>query len=624
MTEFSSNFSVRTSRSQDSISHFPHKLFSVKQVDSEESSPTDDNMRCDPESYVLSEASLRMWGFPISLPQGMNVMEMNYDDNRSYSSSGKSCEKKRCNFESSRYEYGSDKRFKTDDESCQTSYQSTGDSSQSQSPQSSSDDILVSFSPPECNKEVFVSLEDAREILAKYGIIEDVYTGSSKHAAFCRTLPESTVQEIEDFLHSKSSTVTSSSRVRSIVAVDCEMCETLEGLEVTRVTVVDNLNKILFDSLVKPDRPIINYRTAFSGITENLLSSVTTKLCQVQVALIRMISEDSILVGHSLDNDLKALQLSHRRCIDTAVLFPHARGYPYRMKLKQLAEEFLQLKIQRGASHDSAEDARAAMQLVMAKLEHGPQFGIKSSILNSLRSPFIANFECFPFQASFLWSWKDHSFYPAMIRDCVNGAITPHHVPVFTEVVEGNVEQLINVACDFICRNKTLESSTVQKSSTIAAVSDVNGDDVDVSANNSSKNTNNNSDNSSLTKDEAQDASLVDSLIPSRNLCVICIRRGELNEIGWSLSKIIQKMMDCVYSRTKNRFSTLFLLSSQPSLERITSMQKRKQACQHPMSTSIWTPELELELRERITMFHKCKVHATVRCSMDQDVIQLD
>jgi hypothetical protein len=63
----------------------------------------------------------------------------------------------------------------------------------------------------------------------------------------------------------------------------------------------------------------------FSGITEELLRDVTITLPQVQQRLLQMLSSNTIIVGHSLENDLKALKLLHSRVIDTALLFPHAQ-----------------------------------------------------------------------------------------------------------------------------------------------------------------------------------------------------------------------------------------------------------------------------------------------------------
>jgi RNA exonuclease 1 len=39
---------------------------------------------------------------------------------------------------------------------------------------------------------------------------------------------------------------------------------------------------------------------------------------------------------HRLDNDLKALRLVHLRIIDTAVMYPHKSGAPYKRALKDV------------------------------------------------------------------------------------------------------------------------------------------------------------------------------------------------------------------------------------------------------------------------------------------------
>lgn len=47
----------------------------------------------------------------------------------------------------------------------------------------------------------------------------------------------------------------------------------------------------------------------FSGVTEESLSGVSTTIREVQAVLLSMIHKDTILVGHSLESDLKATKV---------------------------------------------------------------------------------------------------------------------------------------------------------------------------------------------------------------------------------------------------------------------------------------------------------------------------
>lgn len=50
-----------------------------------------------------------------------------------------------------------------------------------------------------------------------------------------------------------------------------------------------------------------------------------TRLRQVQAAVLRVVGTEDVLVGHSLENDLKALKMVHLRCLDTSLLYPHPK-----------------------------------------------------------------------------------------------------------------------------------------------------------------------------------------------------------------------------------------------------------------------------------------------------------
>ncbi|XP_050301018.1 RNA exonuclease 1 homolog isoform X2 [Anthonomus grandis grandis] len=159
-------------------------------------------------------------------------------------------------------------------------------------------------------------------------------------------------------------------RSTQVYALDCEMCYTTKGLELTRVTVVDTECKTVYESLVKPLNPIIDYNTRFSGITKDQMDRTGTNILQVQANILHLCNSETILVGHSLESDMKALKIIHGTIVDTSVLFPHKMGLPHKKALRALASEYLQKIIQNDVSgHDSAEDAIACMDLIKWKLK---------------------------------------------------------------------------------------------------------------------------------------------------------------------------------------------------------------------------------------------------------------
>lgn len=55
---------------------------------------------------------------------------------------------------------------------------------------------------------------------------------------------------------------------------------------------------------------------------------------------------ESILIGHGLDSDFRALKLFHDRVVDTTYLYPHRQGLPMKRSLRMLASNFLNRIIQ--------------------------------------------------------------------------------------------------------------------------------------------------------------------------------------------------------------------------------------------------------------------------------------
>lgn len=76
---------------------------------------------------------------------------------------------------------------------------------------------------------------------------------------------------------------------------------------------LDESGKTIYDTLVMPDNPIVDYLTQYSGMTAERLEGVMTTLKDVQAELKKLVSYDNILVGHSLENDMKVLKV-RREC----------------------------------------------------------------------------------------------------------------------------------------------------------------------------------------------------------------------------------------------------------------------------------------------------------------------
>ncbi|KAK4162641.1 hypothetical protein QBC43DRAFT_214856 [Cladorrhinum sp. PSN259] len=198
------------------------------------------------------------------------------------------------------------------------------------------------------------------------------------------------------------------------VAFDCEMGYTVYGMELIRLTATSWPDgALLLDVLVKPMGEIIDLNSRYSGVwpedianaepwekgnppvvedtvdnsagtaaeTESDAIKPRRKMQIVpspmvaREALFSLISPKTPLIGHGLENDLNAMRIIHPTLVDTVLLFPTTSGLPMRMGLKKLMEQKLNKAIQvekigedvKGG-HDSAEDARAAGELVRFKV----------------------------------------------------------------------------------------------------------------------------------------------------------------------------------------------------------------------------------------------------------------
>lgn len=191
-----------------------------------------------------------------------------------------------------------------------------------------------------------------------------------------------------------ASTPANNNCTHKAVAFDCEMGYTVHGMELLRLTATSWPDGAeIIDVLVHPFGEILDLNSKYSGVfPEDLARAVPwssgwkpppqklggRKIMQIvsspEVArdlLFSYINPDTVLVGHGLENDLNAMRIVHPKIVDTVLLYPHKRGLPIRMGLKALMEQHLNRRIQvdTGEGHDSAEDARAAGDLVRLKVQ---------------------------------------------------------------------------------------------------------------------------------------------------------------------------------------------------------------------------------------------------------------
>lgn len=161
---------------------------------------------------------------------------------------------------------------------------------------------------------------------------------------------------------------------RKILALDCEMVATTHGMELAHVVIVDMNGRVVYEAHVKPTHTVTSYLTQFSGMSEELLAKCAKKdLAGIQEDLMNLITSETLLIGHSLDSDLRALRLLHTLVIDTSVLYPphEVNGDLRKQSLKRLAALHLMKAIQNNEhGHSAMEDAVASLELAKKKVEN--------------------------------------------------------------------------------------------------------------------------------------------------------------------------------------------------------------------------------------------------------------
>ncbi|RHY48721.1 hypothetical protein DYB38_005675 [Aphanomyces astaci] len=190
-------------------------------------------------------------------------------------------------------------------------------------------------------------------------------------------------------------------------SVDVECVATGTGYgdrDVARIAVVDENEVTLFDSYVKPDKPIVSYLTQLTGITAEHLNAANS-LADVMADLKKVLPSQCVLVGQSVDKDAHWLGL--QPAVDFRVLFNVAdlfrvpttsKSYNYRyFSLRHVAKYLLEATIQE-SDHDPVVDAVYAMKIFKRFRYLHESSGHRQAVLQTLlktpRTPSFA--ERFP------------------------------------------------------------------------------------------------------------------------------------------------------------------------------------------------------------------------------------
>lgn len=134
----------------------------------------------------------------------------------------------------------------------------------------------------------------------------------------------------------------------NIVSLDCEMvgCGAKgKTSALARCSIVDYLGNIIYDSYIKPMKPVTDYRTKWSGIKRIHLSNATP-FPEARKLIKRHLS-GKYIVGHDLKNDFHAIKFSTHPLLikdtSTCLALRHLAGLPEKQKpsLRKLTGRYL-------------------------------------------------------------------------------------------------------------------------------------------------------------------------------------------------------------------------------------------------------------------------------------------
>ena len=150
-----------------------------------------------------------------------------------------------------------------------------------------------------------------------------------------------------------------------------------------RCTIVDYHGKVLYDSYLRPNQPILSLRTRYSGITARDMQRATP-IDDARLEILDIL-RGKLVVAHDISNDLEALAITlppetiRDTCFYVVLRRRAGLGVMNRPSLKNLSLRLLGKVIQNGA-HCSCEDSRTAMELYRCVEEEWEKEIVRSRI----------------------------------------------------------------------------------------------------------------------------------------------------------------------------------------------------------------------------------------------------
>merc|ERR1719281_1328517 len=151
--------------------------------------------------------------------------------------------------------------------------------------------------------------------------------------------------------------------------------------------------EVVINEMVKPKGEVVDFLTDVHGIESWEIARARVTLPMIQERLMSLCDQNTVLVGHDLNCDLKGLKMVHLRCADTKVLFnPNRKQKP--LNLRRLSELILKTRISKPTDYP-----RTTMELCLLYESHHRRnlsqrsFGSKQELITRVHTKLLSKYQ---------------------------------------------------------------------------------------------------------------------------------------------------------------------------------------------------------------------------------------